>query len=146
MRKIAKITCLMFCLALLLSIIPFNATAASSDYETFEFVKDEVRGGVYKEGLDGPFDNTYFDYELPQFIGVELIDRDLEISWWSKPINFTDLHDQGGTWVPAIYCNMTRDGQPAKNVAGFKYWLRDLWDCLPQIGRASCRERVRLSV
>ena len=59
-----------------------------------------------------------------------MIDNDLENSFWSKPINFVDLYDEGGTWVPAIEVNLTRDGKPAENVAAFKYWVRDAFDCL----------------
>ena len=131
MKKIAKVSCLLVCLVLLISVIPFNASAAPKGYEEYIFDWHEVTGGVYKDGLNGSFDNKYFECEIPEYVGIEMVDNDLEISFWSKPVKFADLKDQGGTWVPAIYCNLTRDGQPAKNVGGFKYWLRDLYDCWP---------------
>ncbi len=135
MKKIAKIASLLVCLALLISIIPFNAEAAKpKDYVEFELVGGDVWGGVYKEGLNGPFDTKHFEAQYPEKADVLLplcmIDNDLENSFWSKPIKFVDLYDEGGTWIPAIEVNLTRDGKPAENVAAFKYWVRDMFDCL----------------
>ena len=135
MKKIAKIASLLVCLALLISIIPFNASAAKpKDYVEFELVGGDVWGGVYKEGLNGPFDTKHFEAQYPEkaeaLLPLCMIDNDLENSFWSKPIKFVDLYDEGGTWIPAIEVNLTRDGKPAENVGAFKYWVRDLFDCL----------------
>ena len=135
MKKIAKIASLLVCFALLISIIPFNAEAAKpKDYVEFELVAGDVWGGVYKEGLDGPFDTKYFEAQYPEkaeaLLPLCMIDNDLENSFWSKPIKFVDLYDEEGTWIPAIEVNLTRDGKPAENVGAFKYWVRDMFDCL----------------
>ena len=132
MKKIAKIASLLMCIALLISFVPFRAEAASkSDYVEFKAIAGDVQHGAYLNGLNGKFTDDYYEAEIPELADITLIDNSLSTQFWSKPIKFNDLYDEGGTVIPGFIVNLTRDGKPAENVGGMKFWLRTLWDCEP---------------
>ena len=135
MKKIVRIASLLMCLALVLSVVPFNAAAAEKGYKALDLMNGgysfyEV--GIYMDGnLNGKI-TEYYETTRPDdatAIYYCMIDKSIGNAMWSKPINFTDLKGEGGTWIPAILVHLDIDGQPTKNVAAFKYWLRDMYDC-----------------
>ena len=130
MKKVAKLTSILICLAMAISLLASVTTAAPAKYTKLRISSSQVEVGMYTNtDLTGEIVNISANPNYEQEKTC-LVDKGLKGGYWSKALKFKDLKDNGGSNVPVILFDMTQEGKPT-NVAAVELSIRHYFDCMP---------------
>ena len=130
MKKVAKLTSILICLAMAISLLASVTTAAPAKYTKLRISSSQMEVGMYTNtDLTGEIVNISANPNYEQEKTC-LVDKGLKGGYWSKALKFKDLKDNGGSNVPVILFDMTQEGNPT-NVAAVELSIRHYFDCMP---------------
>ena len=130
MKKVAKLTTVLLCLALAISLLASVSVAASAKPTKIPLSSSQLEVGKYTNtDLTGEIVNISANpnYEVERGC---LIDKGLNGGYWSKALKFNELKDNGGSTVPVIMFNLEKDGKPT-DVGMVELSIRNYFDCMP---------------
>ena len=130
MKKVAKLTSILICLAMAISLLASVTTAAPAKYTKLRISSSQVEVGMYTNtDLTGEIVNISANPNYEQEKTC-LVDKGLKGGYWSKALKFNELKDNGGSTVPVIMFNLEKDGKPT-DVGMVELSIRNYFDCMP---------------